>query len=110
MKTKLLIPTVVVLTLSVSACSSMNQTPDSLIGEAAPAAAADRTITITPNTKYVNVQGGQTVRFDVGGKTFTWDFDSAETVAPFDLQQIAPPGLLNHPVTAIVSPNPLYMD
>lgn len=106
--TKLLGPAIVGLTLSVSALSSMAASPDMLLGDPAPAAAAQRTIQITPDTKYVNVQGGQVVRFDVGGKGFTWDFDSAQTVVDFDLNRIAPPGLLDHPVTAYVSPNPLY--
>ena len=79
------------------------------LNETAPAAAANRTITIAPDTRYVNVQGGQTVRFDVGGQTFSWDFDGAETVGSFDLNKVAPPGLLDHPVTAYVSPNPMYM-
>jgi hypothetical protein len=109
MKMKSFIPAVVALTLSVSALSSMAATPDELLGDPVPAAApAERTIAITPDTKYVNVQGGQTVRFDVGGKTFSWDFDGAETVGSFDLEKVAPPGLLDHPVTAYVSPNPLY--
>jgi hypothetical protein len=113
MKFKSFIPTVVALTLSVSALSSMAATPDELLGDPVPAAAAakvaDRTITITPDTKYVNVQGGDTVQFNVGGKTFAWDFDGAETVQSFDLEQVAPPGLLDHAVTAYVSPNPMYM-
>ena len=107
MKTKSLIPTVLALTLSLSALSSMAATPLNLLGDPAPAAAADRTITITPDTKYVNVQGGQTVKFDVGGKTFAWDFDGP--VTSFDLNRVAPPDLLDHMVTAYVSPNPLYM-
>ena len=107
MKTKSLIPTVLALTLSLSALSSMAATPLKLLGDPAPAAAADRTITITPDTKYVNVQGGQTVKFDVGGKTFAWDFDGP--VTSFDLNRVAPPDLLDHMVTAYVSPNPLHM-
>src|ERR1700716_413397 len=79
MKFKSFIPTVIALTLSVSALSSMAATPDELIGVPVPAAAAaeaaDRTITITPDPQYVNVQGGDTVQFNVGGKTFAWDFD-----------------------------------
>ena len=106
MKTKLLIPTVLALTLSLSAVSSMAATDINLLGEAAPAAAAHRTITITPDTRYVNVQDGQAVNFDVGGKTFTWDFSGP--IASFDLNRVAPPGLLDHVVTAYVSPNPLY--
>ena len=107
MKTTSLIPTVLALTLSLSALSSMAATPLKLLGDPAPAAVADRTITITPDTKYVNVEGGQTVKFDVGGKTFAWDFDGP--VTSFDLNRVAPPDLLDHMVTAYVSPNPLYM-
>jgi hypothetical protein len=110
MKTKLLIRTVVALTLSVSALSSMAATRGDLLGDPVPASApANRTITITPDTKYVNVEGGQTVRFDVGGQTFAWNFDGSVTVGSFDLNRVAPPGLLDHPVTAYVSPNPMYM-
>ena len=88
----------------------MAATPVSLLGETAPATAANRTITIAPDTRYVNVQGGQTVRFNVGEKTFTWDFDGPNTVWAFDLNKVTPPGLLDHTVTAYVSPNPLYRD
>jgi hypothetical protein len=109
MKTKLLIPAALAITLSVLALPSMAATPTKLLGETAPATAADRTITITPDTNYVNVQGGQIVKFDVGGKSFTWDFDVPDTVGSFDLNRVMPSGLLDHEVTAYVSPNPLYM-
>jgi hypothetical protein len=54
----------------------------------------------------VNVIAGQTVQFNEGGKTFTWDFDGA--VASFDLNRVAPSGVLDHAVTAYVSPNPIF--
>jgi hypothetical protein len=107
---KTIIPAVVALALSLSALSSMAATPIDLLGETAPAAAANRTITIAPDTRYVNVQGGQTVRFNVGGQTFTWDFDGPDSVWSFDLNRVTPPGLLDHKVTAYISPNPLYRD
>ena len=97
------------LSLSLSATSSMAATNSNLLGDPAPQAASNRTIAITPDTKYVNVDGGQIVTFDVGGKAFTWDFDGAEDLASFELNQVAPPGTLDHPVTAYVSPNPLYL-
>jgi hypothetical protein len=109
MKTKSLVPAVLALTLSLSGFSAMAAENQSLLGETAPAATANRTITITPDTRYVNVEGGQIVTFDAGGKTFTWNFDGPETVQAFDLSQVTPPGLLDHAVTAYVSPNPLYM-
>jgi hypothetical protein len=110
MKTKLLVPAVLASTLSLTAVSSMAAVPPDLLGETAPQTAAERTITITPETTSVNVEGGQIVRFDVGGQTFTWNFDSAETVNSFDLNQVAPSGLLDHVVTAYVAPNPLYLE
>jgi hypothetical protein len=109
MKTKSLIPAVLTLTLSLSAFSSMAATNLNPLGETAPTAAANRTIAITPDTRYVNVEGGQIVKFVVGGKTFIWAFDGTENVQSFDLNQVTPPGLLDHVVTAYVSANPLYM-
>jgi hypothetical protein len=107
MKTKSLIPAIVALTLSASALSSMAATPDELPGDSAPAAvAADRTITITPDTKFVNVEGGQIVKFDLGEQTFVLDFDGAEAIGSFDLNQVLPPGSLDHPVKVYVSPKP----
>jgi hypothetical protein len=106
MKAKSLIPAVVALTLSLSALSSMAAPSRNLLGDPSTPMAASRSITITPDTKYVNVEGGQTVQFDEGGRTFTWNFDGpAES---FDLNRVAPPGVLDHAVTAYVSTNPLY--
>jgi hypothetical protein len=109
MKTKSLIPAVLALSLSLAGLSSMAATSSDLLGESASATSANRTITITPDTRYVNVEGGQIVNFDVGGKTFVWDFDGSTDFQSFDLNQVAPSGLLDHRVTAYVSPNPFYM-
>jgi hypothetical protein len=95
--------------MSVTAVSSMAAaTPVTLLGDAVPVAAADRTIAITPDTKYINVVGGQTVKFDVNGKAFAWNFDGPDTVASFDLSRVAPAGTLDHSVIAYVSVNPMY--
>jgi hypothetical protein len=109
MKTKPLISAVLAFTLSLSALSSMAATRRDLLGETAPAVKADQTITIGPDTSYVNVEGGQIVKFDVGGKSFTWDFDGPDYVSSFDLNRVTPPGVLDHVVTAYISPNPLYL-
>jgi hypothetical protein len=84
--------------------------PRAFLGNAAPAqAAADQVIVITDATRHVNVTGGQTVRFVVGERTFTWCFQNGSAhVIPFDLQAIAPQGLLNHRITTYVADNPLY--
>lgn len=78
-----------------------------LLGDPAPATAAKRTVAITPDTKYVNVEGGDTVKFLVGDKTFTWHFDVARTISSFNLKQIAP-DLLDHSVMVYVEPDPMY--
>jgi hypothetical protein len=110
MKMKSLVSAVLALTLSLSALPSLaaRQIPLKLLGDPAPAAAAERTIKITPRTKHVNVERGEIVRFDSGGTVFAWDFNTAETVLSFDLNRIAPPGTLDHKVTAIIAPNPDY--
>jgi hypothetical protein len=97
------------LAISTTAISAMAfTTPVKLLGDAAPVAAAERTIAITPDTKYVNVVGGQTVKFDVNGQAFAWSFDGSQTVSSFDLSRVAPAGVLDHPVIAYVSINPIY--
>ena len=101
-----LVPAVLALACSVPAIS-MAAPRDDLLGQTEPATAASRSITITPETKYVNVEGGQTVLFKVGDQTFAWNFDGP--VSSFELNRVAPPGLLDHVVTAYVAPNPLYV-
>lgn len=79
-----------------------------LLGDPAPAAAAVRTIVITPDTRWVNVEGGEIINFIVGDKSFAWNFYVGFTVSSFDLNLVAPPGLLQRPVIAYVSPDPRY--
>lgn len=85
---------------------------DRLRGSAAPQQArADQVIVVTAATRHVNVTGGSTVRFVVGDRAFTWNFQNGSAhVIPFDLARIAPPGLLDHRVTTYVSDNPLYQN
>jgi hypothetical protein len=106
MKTKSLFPAVLAMALSLPVLSATAATNTDLLGESVPAAAADQTIRITPDTKYVNVEGGQIVKFEVGSKTFAWSFDGP--VAAFDLSQVAPPSVLDHSVMVYQAPNPLY--
>jgi hypothetical protein len=108
MKAKTYIPALLAFTLTLSSLPAMAEPRVDLLGEPAPATAADQTITIKPDTRYVNVQGGQIVNFDIAGQMFTWNFDGPEGLQSFDLNRVAPPGLLDHAVTAYVSPNPLY--
>ncbi|HWW71557.1 MAG TPA: CzcE family metal-binding protein [Duganella sp.] len=77
-------------------------------GMAAGNAYADRQITITANTTWVNVNNGETVTFNVNGKTFTWHFDTLRTEDRFDLAKIAPAGIDVGIITVYVASNPLY--
>jgi Heavy-metal resistance protein CzcE len=79
-----------------------------LYGQPSPVAGADRMIVITPSTRFVNVEGGQTVAFIIGDKQFAWNFFVARTVTHFPLNDVAPPGILDHPVQTYVSPDPRY--
>ncbi len=79
-----------------------------LLGNPAPSVAATRTIVITSQTKWVNVEGGEVINFIVGDKAFAWDFYVGSTVTSFDLQLVAPPGILNRRIVAYVSTDPRY--
>jgi hypothetical protein len=112
MTSKLLLPVVLATTLAAGASglAAAAPQPRAFLGNAAPAAAAaDRVIVVTDATRYVNVTGGQTIRFVVGDRSFNWCFQNGSAhVIPFDLQAIAPQGLLHHRVTTYVADNPLY--
>ena len=82
-------------------------------GSAAPEAQAERTIQIGPNTRWVNVNRLETVRFviDQGGaqKTFTWRFD-AQPLRPFGLSAVAPAGALGQQQVTVYVARNRYID
>lgn len=93
-----------------SACAHRNiEHPVSFLGDPAPVAIATETIVIRPDTKWVNVTGGDTIRFVVGDKDFAWAFNVAGSVMSFDLNRVAPPGVLDHRVVAYIAPDPRYI-
>jgi len=77
-----------------------------LLGSPGALSMVTRTIAIKPGTTFVNVTGGEIIRFDVGDKSFVWNFNGQRS--SFDLAQIAPPSVLDRKVTAYVAPNPMY--
>jgi phosphate-selective porin len=77
-------------------------------GTLAPATAAARTIVINGDTKWVNVENGETVQFSVGGQTFTWNFSTFPGTTSFDLSKISPAGVQFGTVRVYVASNPLY--
>jgi len=97
------------LAVVVSACAAVTPRQD-LVGAAAPPESATRTVTITPDTRHVDVVGGDVVRFAVGDKVFGWDFNVSPIVAVFALNQVAPPGMLDHQVLVYVTPDPRYYE
>ena len=112
---KPLFRSIAVLTLSAASFwAEAALSPSDLLGEPVQAplleraitrATADRTITITRETKWVNVKHSEVVRFVSNGREFTWLFDGVAQHGAFDLMQIAPAGFLDHSVTVYVSPN-----
>src|SRR5438094_9152682 len=110
MKTKLLLPLVAAMTLAAASTAAFaGVTQEQVRGNAvSDQARADQVIVLTDATRHVNVTGGSTVRFVAGGQSFTWSFQNGTAnVIPFDLQLIAPKGLLNHAVTTYVADQPL---
>jgi hypothetical protein len=113
MNNKLFLPLLAAMTIAATSTAALAGAQASDVrGGAAPAeASADQVVVITDATRHINVTGGSTVRFVVGERSFSWNFQNGNAhVIPFDLQQIAPKGVLNHPVMAYVSDNPLYQN
>jgi hypothetical protein len=115
MKPKLVALTAVALTLGFVNLSASAVMPGSPMSDVVPLSAATRTIPINAKTKYVNVTAHETVKFVANGSAFAIKFNgsSATTFAfvpsAFDLDQLAPTGVLDHKVTAYVAPDPLYI-
>lgn len=95
------------LAVLLSACAPVTPRQD-LLGTAVPVDAATRTVSISPDTGYVNVIGGDVVRFESSGQAFAWDFNASPIVSVFALNQVAPSGMLDHEVLVYLLPNPLY--
>lgn len=99
--------TIITATLAAGAAhASVNPHPQ--FGMAAAPANADRHIVIKADTKWVNVDNGDTVTFEVDGKSFTWHFDTLHSEQAFDLAKIAPEGVNAGTATVYVASNPLY--
>jgi heavy-metal resistance protein CzcE len=108
---KLVITSLFAATLSAASLSAAAATRADLLGEPAQApsaqravvsAAYGRTIAITGDTKWVNVNHGEVVRFVADGREFTWYFDGVSQPRPFDLSEIAPEGFVDHGVKVYV--------
>src|SRR5260370_28766588 len=111
---KLLVTSIAALALSAASLSAgAALKPTDLFGEPARAPSAeraiitavvDRTITITDETKWVNVTRYEVIRFVSNARELAWYFDGVAQPLPFDLAQIAPAGVVRHSVTGSVLP------
>jgi hypothetical protein len=84
------------------------ETRASYVGVAAPLSAATRTVVIDGNTRWVNVTHGETVKFVVNGNAFAVNFNG-DFGDNANLQRLAPDGLLDHRVNAVVEAGPFDM-
>ncbi|MDR3481475.1 MAG: CzcE family metal-binding protein [Burkholderiaceae bacterium] len=78
---------------------------NNLLGDRVEPTAASRTVVIGADTAYVNVTGGDVVKFVVGDKTFAWAFNGPSNIGEIDLNKIAPAGALDHAVKVYVARN-----
>lgn len=76
-------------------------TPVALLGDAVPVSAASRLITLDANTRYINVNAGEIVRFQYRDKQFAVSFNGVRD--SFELNRLAPDGVLDHPIRAYVA-------
>jgi heavy-metal resistance protein CzcE len=97
---KLFVPAVAALTLSAASLSANALTAGDLYGEPANPSYAERTIMVSPQTRFINVTRGEIVKLKVGSQEFAWDFDGL--AQPFELSKIAPQGALDHSVRVYV--------
>jgi Heavy-metal resistance protein CzcE len=115
MKPKMVVLTVIAMTLGLVNLSASASTPKSPLGEVVPLSGATRTIPIGAKTKYANVTAHETVKFVANGNAFAVRFSDSPATAyafvpsAFDFEQLAPAGVLNHKVTVYVAPDPLYI-
>jgi membrane protease subunit (stomatin/prohibitin family) len=92
---------VALLALSAASLSAFALTNADRYGEATSPVTAERTIVIGPNTRSVNVNHGEVVKFVANGQEFTWDFDGVPQ--SFDLKQVAPQGAIDHNVRVYIA-------
>ena len=77
-------------------------------GSIVSTSAIDKVVKIGASTRYVNVEDGQTVRFDVDGQTFAFAFHAWPGDQSVDLAVIAPNGISVPHVRVYIAPNLNY--
>lgn len=84
-----------------SELTANERAPYGYVGNGKP----DRTVTLSKDAKYLNVDRMETVRINVAGKAVTWTFDTFGTPT-FPLSDIIPEA---KGIQVYVSENPLYI-
>lgn len=99
----------ILLSAAVAACAASDGPADAATyGRMAPANATRREIAVKPDTKWVNVRDGDTVRFVADGRSFTWHFSTYPNTTHLDLAVIAPQDFPSGKVVVYVAQNQLY--
>jgi len=79
---------------------------DSLLGEPVGNGPVDKVVTIDANTRWVNAEQDQTVKFIAGGREFTWHFGPNKFAV--NLKDIAPAGTVDRNIYVYLSPDLSY--
>lgn len=91
-----------------TAVSAQAAVPARLLGTTVPDSVASHVVTITPSTDSLNAQWGHSIEFKDHGKSFAYEFDGPHADdARVNLERLAPAGMINHPVYAYVTGNPV---
>jgi hypothetical protein len=77
-------------------------------GQIVSTSAVDKTIQVDASTRWANVTDGQTVRFDVDGKSFTFNFSGWPGAHAVDLAKIAPQDIAVPHILVYIAANPRY--
>jgi len=88
--------------------SAMHPAASPNLGTPIHSGSADRAVVLTDDTKYVSVDGGETIKFLVNGQSFLWKFDTFNSIKfSFGLDRIAPQGVVpDRPIRVYVAPDP----
>ena len=90
------------------ACAGAGAHAANNYGSIVPQTASEKLIAVGPQTRYINVNNGETVTFVHGHEMFTWSFRTLHETESFKLADIAPAGFDAGDVQVYVDRDPLY--
>ena len=93
--------------------SALQREHPSVYGTPADVNSADRTVQLGPDSRWVNVDYGETVLFVIPGgdgteRSFAWRFDVSPAVSEVDLSKVAPADFPDHNVQVFVAEDRRY--